>query len=180
MTYQEIKQEESCYVMNTYGRYPVALEKGKGARLWDVEGKEYIDMASGIGVNCLGYGDWDLVKAVSEQASKLMHVSNLYTTIPMVKTAKTLVIFSGLENGKVFFANSGAEANEGAIKLARKIQLRPLRGGEKQDHHPEKFLPRPHGDHLEGHGAGQISPVFLPLHGGLRLRGAGRSGGFEE
>ena len=123
MTYQEIKQEESCYVMNTYGRYPVALEKGKGARLWDVEGKEYIDMASGIGVNCLGYGDWDLVKAVSEQASKLMHVSNLYTTIPMVKTAKTLVIFSGLENGKVFFANSGAEANEGAIKLARKYSF---------------------------------------------------------
>lgn len=123
MTYQEIKQEESCYVMNTYGRYPVAPEKGKGARLWDVEGKEYIDMASGIGVNCLGYGDWDLVKAVSEQASKLMHVSNLYTTIPMVKTAKTLVIFSGLENGKVFFANSGAEANEGAIKLARKYSF---------------------------------------------------------
>ena len=88
-----------------------------------MEGKEYIDMASGIGVNCLGYGDWDLVKAVSEQASKLMHVSNLYTTIPMVKTAKTLVIFSGLENGKVFFANSGAEANEGAIKLARKYSF---------------------------------------------------------
>ena len=109
--------------MPTYGRFPVALDRGKGARLWDVEGKEYIDMASGIGVNCLGYGDKDLVKAISEQAGRLMHVSNLYTTAPMVQTAKTLVIFSGLEGGKVFFANSGAEANEGAIKLARKYSF---------------------------------------------------------
>ena len=123
MTYKELKQEEECYVMPTYGRYPVALDRGKGARLWDVEGKEYIDMASGIGVNCLGYGDKDLVKAISEQAGRLMHVSNLYTTAPMVQTAKTLVIFSGLEGGKVFFANSGAEANEGAIKLARKYSF---------------------------------------------------------
>ena len=120
MTYQELKRDEERYVMATYGRFPVALDHGEGAKLWDVEGKCYIDMTSGIGVNCLGYSDSDLIKAISDQAAKLMHVSNLYTTAPMVETAKTLVLHSGLEGGKVFFANSGAEANEGAIKLARK------------------------------------------------------------
>lgn len=120
MTYQELKRDEERYVMATYGRFPVALDHGEGAKLWDVEGKCYIDMTSGIGVNCLGYSDSDLIKAISDQTAKLMHVSNLYTTAPMVETAKTLVLHSGLEGGKVFFANSGAEANEGAIKLARK------------------------------------------------------------
>ena len=120
MTYQELKRDEERYVMATYGRFPVALDHGEGAKLWDVEGKCYIDMTSGIGVNCLGYSDSDLIKAISDQAAKLMHVSNLYTTAHMVETAKTLVLHSGLEGGKVFFANSGAEAMEVAIKLARK------------------------------------------------------------
>ena len=120
MTYQELKRDEERYVMATYGRFPVALDHGEGAKLWDVEGKCYIDMTSGIGVNCLGYSDSDLIKAISDQTAKLMHVSNLYTTAPMVETAKTLVLHSGLVGGKVFFANSGAGANEGAIKLARK------------------------------------------------------------
>lgn len=120
MNYKELKQEEECYVMATYGRFPIALDHGEGARLWDVEGKSYIDMMSGIGVNCLGYGDKELIRAVEEQMSRLMHVSNLYTTAPMVQVAKSLVLHSGLQGGKVFFANSGAEANEGAIKLARK------------------------------------------------------------
>ena len=69
MTYKELKQDEECYVMPTYGRYPVALDRGKGARLWDVEGKEYIDMASGIGVNCLGYGDCLLYTSPSPRDS---------------------------------------------------------------------------------------------------------------
>ena len=108
--------------MNTYGRFPIALDHGEGATLWDVEGKKYIDLASGIGVNCLGYNNPILTEAITTQAHKLMHVSNLFTTEPMVQVAKKLVEKTHL-NGKVFFANSGAEANEGAIKLARKYSF---------------------------------------------------------
>ena len=121
MTYQELKSQEQQYVMPTYGRFPIALDHGQGAQLWDVEGKRYIDLASGIGVNCLGYNHPVLTHAIEEQIHKLMHVSNLFTTAPMVQTAKTLVEATGM--GKVFFANSGAEANEGAIKLARKYSF---------------------------------------------------------
>lgn len=121
MTYQELKSQEQQYVMPTYGRFPIALDHGQGAQLWDVEGKRYIDLASGIGVNCLGYNHPVLTHAIEEQIHKLMHVSNLFTTAPMVQTAKTLVTATGM--GKVFFANSGAEANEGAIKLARKYSF---------------------------------------------------------
>lgn len=122
MTYEQLKAEENQYVMNTYGRFPIALDHGEGATLWDVEGKKYIDLASGIGVNCLGYNNPVLIDAITAQAHKLMHVSNLFTTEPMVQVAKKLVEKTHLD-GKVFFANSGAEANEGAIKLARKYSF---------------------------------------------------------
>lgn len=121
MTYQQLKADEQHYVMNTYSRFPIAFDHGEGAVLWDVEGKKYIDLTSGIGVNSLGYNNPMIVKALAEQARKLTHVSNLYTTAPMIETAKTLVTATGM--GKVFFANSGAEANEGAIKLARKYSF---------------------------------------------------------
>ena len=122
MTHQEPKAEENKYVMNTYGRFPIALDHGEGATLWDIEGKKYIDLASGIGVNCMGYNNPAIVDAITNQAHKLTHVSNLFTTEPMVQVAKKLVEKTHL-NGKVFFANSGAEANEGAIKLARKYSF---------------------------------------------------------
>ena len=109
MTYQELKAEEEQYVMQTYGRFPVALDYGKGAMLWDIEGKRYIDFTSGIGVNCLGYDHPALTQAIERQIHKLMHVSNLFTTAPMVQAAKTLVTETGM--GKVFFANSGSESN---------------------------------------------------------------------
>lgn len=118
MTYNELKEQENKYVMNTYGRFAIALDHGDGSQLWDVEGKRYIDLTSGIGVCCLGYNHAHIIDAMTEQAHKLMHVSNLFTTAPMVQTAKTLVEQTGM--GKVFFANSGAESNEGMIKLARK------------------------------------------------------------
>lgn len=121
MTYQELKQEEQQYVMNTYGRFSVALDHGEGSKLWDVEGKRYIDLTSGIGVCSVGYNNQTLIDAITAQAHKLMHVSNLFTTAPMVQTAKTLVEATGM--GKVFFSNSGAESNEGAIKLARKYSF---------------------------------------------------------
>lgn len=118
MTTAEIKEKDSSYIMHTYARFPIAFDHGKGAALWDMEGKKYIDMTSGIGVTCLGHGNEALAEAVFSQAKKLMHTSNLYYTEPMAMVAEKLIGHAG--EGKLFFANSGAEANEGAIKLARK------------------------------------------------------------
>lgn len=121
MTYQELKDEEQLYLMHTYGRFPVALDHGQGATLWNTEGKKYIDLTSGIGVSSLGHDNGALVSALNNQAHKLMHTSNLYLTEPMVQVAKELVTSCGM--GKIFFSNSGAEANEGMIKLARKYSF---------------------------------------------------------
>lgn len=126
MTFEEIKKEEAEYLMPTYGRFPVALAEGKGAVAKDVDGKEYIDFTSGIGVNCLGYSDDGLVKAISEQAGKIQHMSNLYYNPLQVEVAKKLVELTGLS--KVFFGNSGAEANECAIKVARKYAFEKYSG----------------------------------------------------
>lgn len=115
---QNIVEAGQQYVMNTYGRLPLALVRGQGARVWDADGKEYLDFVAGIAVNSLGHNHPALTKAITEQAGQLLHVSNLYWIEPQVKLAKLLVENSCC--GKVFFANSGAEANEGAIKLARK------------------------------------------------------------
>lgn len=118
MGFQEVKQQEQANMMHTYGRFPAALVKGKGVRAWDTEGKEYLDFASGIGVNSLGWCDAGWVKAVSEQAGTLQHISNLYYSPVQTQLAESLCQASGMS--KVFFGNSGAEANECAIKLARK------------------------------------------------------------
>ena len=107
--------------MPTYGRFQVAFEKGQGATLYDFDGKAYIDFASGIGVNSLGYGYQPWVDAVSKQAATLQHVSNLYYTGPMAQVAKTLTARTEMAN--VFFANGGGESNEGMIKLARKYSF---------------------------------------------------------
>ena len=118
MTSGELKNLTHQYVMNTYGRFPVAVERGEGARLYDFEGNEYIDFTSGIGVTSLGYGNDAWAKAIGEQAKKLGHVSNLFYTEPSARLAETLCKRTGMSS--VFFANGGGEANEGMIKLARK------------------------------------------------------------
>ncbi|MBE3581630.1 MAG: acetylornithine transaminase [Thermoanaerobacteraceae bacterium] len=106
------------YVMHTYSRYPVALVRGEGVRVWDADGREYLDFVGGLAVNSLGHCHPRVVAAVREQAGRLLHCSNLYWIEPQVKLARLLVENSDLD--KVFFCNSGAEANEAAIKLARK------------------------------------------------------------
>lgn len=106
------------YVANTYARFPVCIKSGKGSLLYDEKGKEYIDLGTGIAVNTFGACDDEWVKAVTEQAHKLAHISNLYYTEPCAKLAEMLCQKTGLS--RVFFANSGAEANECAIKAARK------------------------------------------------------------
>ena len=106
------------YVAGTYGRFPVELVSGKGSYFFDAEGKRYIDMGSGIGVTALGTGDEGWLAAVTAQLNKLQHTSNLYYTEPCALLAKALCERTGMK--KVFFSNSGAEANECAIKVARK------------------------------------------------------------
>ena len=121
MTFEEIQALDRQYVMQSYGRFPVAIDHGKGATLWDVEGKEYIDFTSGIGVCSLGYGNEAWVEAIAAQAAKLGHISNLFYAEPYVRLARELCTRAGMSN--VFFANSGAESNEGMIKLARKYSF---------------------------------------------------------
>lgn len=109
------------YLMNTYTRFPIALVKGEGCRVWDAEGKEYIDFASGFGTTNFGHCHPKIVEAVKKQVSHLIHVANLYHIVPQTELAKLLVENSFAD--RVFFCNSGAEANEAAIKLARKYSM---------------------------------------------------------
>ena len=121
MHFMEIKALDEQYVLQTYGRNPVAIDHGKGATLWDTEGKEYVDFTSGIGVCSLGYANEQWAKAIYDQAMKVGHISNLFYTEPYVRLAAKLVPAAGMSG--VFFGNSGAEANEGMIKLARKYSF---------------------------------------------------------
>lgn len=113
-----IKEIDKQYVANTYARFPIELVSGKGSKLYDADGKEYIDMGTGIGVSVFGVGDEEWVKAVTIQLTKLQHTSNLYYSEPCALLAEHLCKRTGAK--KVFFSNSGAEANECAIKAARK------------------------------------------------------------
>ena len=140
MNSTEIKDLYKQKIMQTYGRFDVVLERGEGSRLYSPEGREYIDFTSGIGVNCLGYGNESWAKAIYDQALKLQHTSNLYYTGPGVELAKELTERSGMS--VVFYANSGAESNEGAIKLARKYSF-------------DKY----------GEGRGKIVTLYRSFHG---------------
>lgn len=122
MTNQGIIDKGQENIMATYGRFPMALVKGKGSYVVDADGKQYLDFVAGIATCVLGHCHEELVKAVQEQSQKLWHVSNLYWIEPQVELAGKLTGLSGLN--KVFFCNSGAEANEAAIKLARKYFYR--------------------------------------------------------
>ena len=121
MDSEKVIKRDNEYVLHTYNRNPIVLEKGHGLRAAGPEGQQYLDFTSGIGVNSLGYCDLDWAEAVSEQAHKLQHTSNLYYTAPCGKLAKKLCKRTGMS--KAFFGNSGAEANEGAIKAARKYSF---------------------------------------------------------
>ena len=109
----------SPHVMNTYGRVPIALARGQGSRVWDVNGKEYLDGLGGIAVNTLGHNHAKLVPALQDQITKLIHTSNYYHSPLQEQLATKLVELSGMQN--VFFCNSGLEANEAALKIARKF-----------------------------------------------------------
>ena len=115
---KKLIENSKRYLMNTYNRASIVLRKGRGMKVWDSEGKEYLDFLGGIAVNCLGHCHPRVVIAIQKQAQRLLHVSNLYHIEQQTKLAKLLVELSFAD--KAFFCNSGAEAVEGAIKLARK------------------------------------------------------------
>lgn len=118
MDKKAIIEETEKYYLPVFGRYQMVMELGQGCRVWDNEGNEYVDAFAGIAVNSLGYNHPVLVKAISEQASKLMHCSNLYYTEIQAKALRVVAEATGMD--RIFFANCGAEGNEGAMKLARK------------------------------------------------------------
>ncbi len=118
MDSQTLMMLSEKYIAHTYNRYPLLLVRGKGTRVWDLDGKEYLDFFAGLAVCNLGHCHPKVVKAIQDQAEKLIHVSNLYYIEPQIQLASLLCKHSFA--GKVFFCNSGAEANEGALKLARK------------------------------------------------------------
>lgn len=128
MSTKELIEQSSKYLCFTYNRYPIVFSRGKGCKLWDVDGKEYLDFVAGLAVCNLGHCHPNVVAAIREQAGKLIHVSNYYHNEPMIELAKLLCENPFAE--KVFFCNSGAEANEAAIKLARKYAKENL-GADK-------------------------------------------------
>ncbi len=114
----DVKEKDSTYIAGTYRRFPVEITHGKGSLVYDENGRRYIDMGTGIGVNAFGVGDEAWIAAVTSQLSRVQHMSNLYYTSPCVRLAELLCTRTGM--ARVFFCNSGAEANEAAIKVARK------------------------------------------------------------
>ncbi|HXL02061.1 MAG TPA: aspartate aminotransferase family protein [Candidatus Atribacteria bacterium] len=129
MTSSEIIEKEARYFLGTYSRLPVVLERGEGCYVFDLEGKRYLDLMAGIAVNILGYSFPPLKSAVKEEVDKLLHASNLYYSVPQVELAERLVKKSGFS--QVFLVNSGAEANEVALKMARFYRKRKYGKGYK-------------------------------------------------
>ena len=119
-TLEKLKAREAKLLCRTYSRYPIAVERGRGARLWDFDGKEYVDLLAGIAVVGLGHGNEEIADVMAAQARKLVHVSNLFYQEEQLDFAEKLL--ATCHAGKAFFCNSGAEANEAAIKIARRYQ----------------------------------------------------------
>ncbi len=175
MTFEQIQSQDQTYILHTYGRVDAALVKGKNARAWDVEGKEYIDFTAGIGVNALGYSDPEWASAVAEQAGEIQHMCNYYYCPQNTALAEELSKASGM--AKAFFCNSGAEANECAVKVARKY-------GEKRGAY--KIITLVNSFHgrtlttLAATGQEGFHKDFLPLTEGFLYAQAGDLAGIER
>lgn len=167
MEMSKYMEQSESYVLHTYNRFPIVLEKGKGVYLYDTDGKEYLDFAAGIAVFALGYGNEVYNQALKDQIDQLIHTSNLYYNVPMGEAAEKLVKASGMD--KVFFTNSGTEAIEGAIKVARKYAY--LKDGGT-DH---EIIAMKHSFHGRSLGALSVTgnthyqEPFKPLIGGVKF-----------
>ena len=168
MTYSKGYMDRAEQVLlHTYNRFPVVLERGDGVRLYDVDGKEYLDFAAGIAVFALGYNNQKYNQALKEQIDKVIHTSNLFYNVPMTEAAEKLVKATGLS--RVFFTNSGTEAIEGAIKVARKYAY--LKDGST-DHEIIAMENSFHGRSLGAlsvTGNTHYQEPFKPLIGGIRF-----------
>ena len=166
-TQQEYIDQGEQYILKTYNRFPVVLEKGEGVYLYDADHKKYLDFGAGIAVFALGYGNEAYNQALKDQIDKLIHTSNLYYNIPAVEAAKKIIDASGLK--KVFFTNSGTEAIEGALKVARKYAY------NKDDSKDYEFIAMNHSFHGRSMGALSVTGTehyrepFEPLIGGVKF-----------
>ncbi len=165
-TKEYIEEAEQCLI-HTYNRYQIVLEKGEGVYLYDVDGKKYLDFAAGIAVFALGYGNKEYNDALKAQVDKLLHTSNLYYNVPAVEAAKKITRQSGMD--RVFFTNSGTEAIEGAIKLARKYAY------IKDNSTDHEIIAMNHSFHGRSIGALSVTgnskyqEAFKPLMGGVKF-----------
>lgn len=164
---QNLIEEAESALLHTYNRYQIVLDKGEGVHLYDIEGKEYLDFVSGIGVFALGYGNEKFNQALKDQIDKLTHTSNYFYNVPAIEAAKKLKEVSGMD--RVFFTNSGAEAIEGAIKAARKYAY--LKDG-RTDH---EIIAMEHSFHGRTMGALAVTgkkayrEAFEPLIGNIKF-----------
>lgn len=167
MKMNKYMEQSENYVLHTYNRFPLVIERGEGVRLYDTEGKEYLDFAAGIAVFSLGYGNESYNQALKDQIDQVIHTSNLYYNVPMGEAAEKLAKASGMD--KVFFTNSGTEAIEGAIKVARKYAY--LKDGNT-DH---EIIAMQHSFHGRSLGALSVTgnthyqEAFKPLIGGIKF-----------
>ena len=167
MTTKEYIEEAEQHLIHTYNRYQIVLEKGEGVYLYDVDGKKYLDFAAGIAVFALGYGNKEYNDALKAQVDKLLHTSNLYYNVPLVEAAKRITEQSGMD--RVFFTNSGTEAIEGAIKLARKYAY------IKDNSTDHEIIAMNHSFHGRSIGALSVTgnskyqEAFKPLMGGVKF-----------
>lgn len=167
MNKQEYIQKTEQEVLHTYNRFPVVLERGEGVYLYDTDGKEYLDFASGIGVMALGYHNREYSEALKNQADRLLHTSNLYYNVPMAEAAGKALAASGMD--RIFFTNSGTEAVEGAIKAAKKYAY------TRDGHAGHEIIAMNHSFHGRSIGALSVTgnahyrEPFEPLMGGVRF-----------
>ena len=160
-------EEAEDAILHTYNRYQIVLDKGEGVHLYDVNGKEYLDFAAGIAVQSLGYNNKEYTQVLKDQIDKLTHISNLYYSVPMAEAAEKVKKASGME--KVFFTNSGTEAIEGALKVARKYSY--AKYGENR----HEIIAMNHSFHGRSMGALSVTgnekyrKPFEPLIGGVRF-----------
>lgn len=167
MNTEQCMEKTEQYVLHTYNRYKIALEKGKGVYLYDADGKKYLDFAAGIAVFALGYGNEAYNQALKDQIDQVIHTSNLYYNLPLADAAEKLVKASGMD--KVFFTNSGTEAIEGAIKVARKYAwLKDKRTDHEIIAMNQSFHGRSLGA-LSVTGNAHYQEPFKPLIGGIRF-----------
>lgn len=167
MMKQEYINESEQVILHTYNRFPVVFERGEGVRLYDTDGKEYLDFAAGIGVMALGYHHPQYTQALKDQADKLLHTSNLYYNIPTAQAAKKALAASGMD--RIFFTNSGTEAVEGAVKAAKKYAY------TRDGHAGHEIIAMNHSFHGRSIGALSVTgnahyrEPFEPLMGGVRF-----------